>query len=329
VLDWLAGNSWWEWILIPVLVGVVGVSTHRFILSAGGARTAFDWCVVAFVVGVVGFLASMVMDYASLTDEAYGDVTVPGSARLHLPAGDVLVTLHTEAIAEHEDAVIPDNLELLFTPPSGVGQPSVTDLLGDDADEPPPRRQPGYWSSDEASRDAMVAHISQAGDYTITTKGTDSLSVSPRLSFGRRSVFEFLMWPFFPGLTAVSLVAGLVAFALRRDEPEGGPVVVDPDLLASGQRVRGVLKSFTRVEAKASARRRRKAPSETDLPDAPYYALEVELSMPTLVRVSGRNRQQVPLTEVSKLAIGRELSCLVDPSAPSTRFIVDWNHRLH
>lgn len=326
MLDWLAGNAWWEWILTPVLVGIVGVTTYRFILRAGGARTAFDWCVVAFVVGVVGFLASMVMDYASLTDEAYGDVTVPGSATLQLPGGDVLVTLHTEAISEHEDAVIPGNLEVLIAPPSGVGQPSVTDLLGDDADEPPPRRQPGYWSSDEASRDAMVAHIPQAGDYTVTTKGTDSLSVSPRLSFGRRSIFEFLMWPFFPGLIAVSLVAGGVAFALRRDEPEGGPTVVDPELLASGQRVRGVLKAFTKVEAKP--RRRRKAPREPDLPDPPYFALEVELSMPTLVRVNARNRQQVPLSEVPQLAIGRELSCVVDPAAPSTRFLVDWHHRV-
>lgn len=309
-------------------MGVVGITAYRFVRRAGGARTAFDWCVVAFVVGVVGFLASMVMDYASLTDEAYGDVSVPGSARLHLPAGDVLVTLHTEAISEHEDAVIPGNLEVLITPPSGVGGPRMTDLLGDDADEPAPRRQPGYWSSDEASRDAMIAHIPQAGDYTITTKGTDSLSVSPRLSFGRRSVFEFLMWPFFPGLIAVSLVVGVVAFALTRDEPESGPFVTQRDVLASGQRVRGVLKSF----ARAKVGNRLKTLRKPDLPEIPYFALEVELTMPTLVRVNARNRQHVPLSEVPKLAIGRELNCVVDPAAPSTRFIVDWNdawnHRL-
>jgi len=62
--------------------------------------------------------------------------------------------------------------------------------------------------------------------------------------------------------------------------------------------------------------------------DARYYALQVELWMPTLVRVVGRNRQQVPLAEVPKLAIGRELNCAVDPSAPSTRFLIDWNYRL-
>ncbi|MFI5506550.1 hypothetical protein ACIA48_03715 [Mycobacterium sp. NPDC051804] len=321
MLDWLAGNAWWEWVLVAALVAVVAFAADRLLHKAGGARNAFDWCVVAFAAAVVGLIASFVMDFVSLADETYGDVPVPGSTSMRLPAGDVLITLKTDAVGRGVGAVIPENLELVITPPSGIPKPSVTDLLGDDAAEPAPRRSEGYEAG-EAIREAMIAHIPVAGDYTITSSGTDPLSTSPRLTFGRDSIFDFLTWPFFPCLIAVTVVAGLVAYTRIPDEPEGGPVMSDSDLLASGQRVPGVLKSFTKSEAT----KRRKAPVEPELPAAPYYALEVELRMPTLVRVAGRNRQQVPLTEVPKLAVGRELTCVVDPSAPSSRFIIDWRN---
>jgi hypothetical protein len=171
----------------------------------------------------------------------------------------------------------------------------------------------------------MVAHIPVAGDYTVTTSGTDSLSVSPRLSFGRDSIFDVLMWPFFPGLIVVSLVAGLIAFPWGRRESAGGATAADAGLLASGERARGVLKSF--AKAKAPAPSKGDTPSGPELLDAPYYALQVELWLPNRMPVVGKNLQQVPLTEVPKLAIGRELNCAVDP-ADRSRFIVDWNYRL-
>jgi hypothetical protein len=322
VLKWLAGSAWWEWILVAALVAVVAFAADRFLQKAGRARNAFDWCVLAFAAAVVGFIASLLMDDASMADEAYGDVPIPGSTRLHLPAGDVLVTIHTEKIGRGAGAVIPENLEVSLTPPSGIPQPSVTDQLGDYASEPAPRRSEGYWSSSETSRQVMVAHIPVTGDYTVTTSGTDRLSVSPRLSFGRDSIFDFLQWPVFPALIALTLVAGVITFP--RGESDDAPTVSEGDLLASGQRVRGVLKSFAKAEM--TARRWGRTPRRPELPDAPYYTLQVELWMPTLVRVAGRNRQQVPLAEVPKLAVGRELSCVVDPSAPSTRFIVDWSY---
>jgi hypothetical protein len=95
------------------------------------------------------------------------------------------------------------------------------------------------------------------------------------------------------------------------------------DLLASGQRVRGVLKSFRATGETAHSIGR--TPTRPEVLDYPVYALEVELRLPNQAPVVGRNRQQVPPTEVPNLAIGRELNCAVDPADPANRFAVDWS----
>jgi hypothetical protein len=95
------------------------------------------------------------------------------------------------------------------------------------------------------------------------------------------------------------------------------------DLLESGQRVRGVLKSFAATGD--TARSLGKPTSRPELLDAPRYLLEVELRFPNLAPVIGRNSQAVPPDEAPNLAIGRELTCAVDPADPSNRFVVDWD----
>ncbi len=94
------------------------------------------------------------------------------------------------------------------------------------------------------------------------------------------------------------------------------------DILRSGQRVPGVLKSF--AATRDTARSLGKTTSRPELLDAPRYLLEVELQFPNLTPVIGRNSQAVPVAEVLNLAIGRELTCAVDPADPSNRFVVDW-----
>jgi len=314
------GSAWWDWFLLAVLAGVVGLVVLWLVRNAGPVRTAFDWFELAIAVGVAGFLASMALDGLSNAYKAYGEVPIPGSESLHLPAGDVLVSFRAD-VGQDEELPIPRNLELVIAAPSGVPQPSVTNQLGGTFAI---SGTPGITS--HARQQVKVVHIPVAGDYTVTTSGNDRSAVNPRLVFGRDSLFGSLMWAL-GGLAVVGLVGCLATWRLGKDkESDGGPTVSDRDLLASGQRVRGVLKSF--AEAETPARRRGKTPSQPELPDAPYYTLQVELWMPTLVRVVARNRQQVPLTEVPKLAVGRELSCVVDLAEPATRFLVDWNYRL-
>jgi hypothetical protein len=281
------------------------------------------------VVSVVGVVASFLMDFFIDDYNVYGEVPIPGSERLHLPAGDVVVSFHAEMPGANkgertDEMPIPQNLEMVITAPSGAAQPSVTEQLG------------GTTAvNGDAHRPVKVAHIPVAGDYTITTNGGPlnysldgrvSPFISPRLSFGRDSPFEFLPW-LFGGLCVLSMVA-ISATAARRGwgpASEARPPISAPELLASDQRVRGVLKSFAATGT--TMRSRGITPSRPELLDAPYYALEVELQFPNLAPVLGRNRQPVPLAEVPNLAVGRELNCAADPADPATRFIVDWSQR--
>ena len=123
-------------------------------------------------------------------------------------------------------------------------------------------------------------------------------------------------------MAAIPVTAIRLALRTRSDAE---PVISAAELLASGQRVRGVLKSFA-----ATGETMRSLGITTTRPeflDYPYYALEVELRLPNLAPVLGRNRQPVPFTEVPNLAVGMELNCAVDPADPANRFKIDWSDR--
>lgn len=105
--------------------------------------------------------------------------------------------------------------------------------------------------------------------------------------------------------------------------PTSGSVGSAADLLASGQRVRAVLKSFAATGT--TPRSVGRTPSRPELLDAPHYVLEVELHFPYLAPITGRNPQTVPVEQVPALAIGREVACAVDPADPTNRFVVDWD----
>ena len=268
---------------------------------------------------VVGFVASMMAYFFTDDYKDYGEVPIPGTRTLHLPAGDVTVSFHsshTEGFNGWEggsDLPIPQDLEMTITPPSGVAEPNVTESMGETT-----------TSNDDAHRPVRVAHISQAGDYTIKTNGKVTPFVSPRLAFGHPSRFSFLPW-LFGGLCVVTLVAFLTTMrrGMRTESDAMQPIMWGPDLLASGQRVRGVLKSFRATGE--TMRNQGITPSRPEFLDYPYYALAVELRLPNRAPVLGGIQQPVPLTEVPNLAIGRELNCAVDPADPANRFIIDWS----
>jgi hypothetical protein len=107
-----------------------------------------------------------------------------------------------------------------------------------------------------------------------------------------------------------------------KQSPGSAPVVSAADLLASGQRVRGVLKSFAATGT--TPRSLGRTPSRPELLDAPHYVLEVDLQFPNMAPITGRSTQPVPVAQVPNLAIGLQLACVVDPADPSHRFVVDW-----
>ena len=105
-----------------------------------------------------------------------------------------------------------------------------------------------------------------------------------------------------------------------------GPVRSAPDLLASGQQVLGVLKSF--AASGMTPRSLGWTASRPELIDAPYYQLEVELHLPNLAPVIGRSLSPVPPARVPNLAIGLQLPCMVD-QANTSHFVVDWDAIAH
>lgn len=99
------------------------------------------------------------------------------------------------------------------------------------------------------------------------------------------------------------------------------------DLLVSGQRVPGVLKSF--ADTGSTPRSLGQVPSRPEFIDDPLYMFDVALQFPNLPPVDARAVQRVPRFQVPNLAIGMELVCAVDHADPAHRFIVDWDNVVH
>jgi hypothetical protein len=106
-----------------------------------------------------------------------------------------------------------------------------------------------------------------------------------------------------------------------------GSILSAADLLASGQRVPAVLKSFAATGT--TPRSLGRTPSKPELLDAPHYVLEVELHFPNLTPMTAQAIQPVPVPQVPNLAIGLKVPCVVDPADPARRFVVDWNEIAH
>lgn len=152
---------------------------------------AWEWFLIIAIVCVAGFAGSLVLDNIVAFHWAFkdhGEVPIPGSETLYLPAGDVVVSYHYNMPNPDDKSTIPQNLELVITAPSGFPQPSVTDHLGDVS-----------TNEDETYRPVKVAHIPVDGDYTITTTSSVSPSVNPRLAFGHNSPLGFPKWPLLAG----------------------------------------------------------------------------------------------------------------------------------
>ncbi len=68
-------------------------------MSSGLARFSRTVAIWMMVVAVAGFIVTLVLNAFFLDDyDAYGEVSVPGSGSLQLPAGEVNISLHTVVI---------------------------------------------------------------------------------------------------------------------------------------------------------------------------------------------------------------------------------------
>jgi hypothetical protein len=161
-------------------------------------RTITIWMMV---IAVPGFIVTLVLNAFFLDDyDAYGEVPVPGSASLHLPAGEVTISLHTVIIGGPNGGGLPvPPLGVTFDPPSGVAQPTVTENIGSTT-----------TVNNDAHVRVWVAQIPSEGNYNITTDGKVNGYIDPRLAFGHGSSIGFLVWVFV-GLFVVGLIGSIVA----------------------------------------------------------------------------------------------------------------------
>lgn len=174
-------------------------------------RLALGWAVL-FVVSLVGLFGSMFSD-VFLHDpfDAYGEVPIPGSQTLHLPAGDAKVSFHTETVGTIEGGELPTppDLEISINPPSGVPAPQLRRNVGGTV-----------ANNQDAHIRVGVVNIPSTGDYTIKTTGKTNAFLSPRVSFGRDGLnLDFLPW-LFAGLLVVGLV-GWIWSRAREQRPAG------------------------------------------------------------------------------------------------------------
>lgn len=161
------------------------------------AKVLRTTAILMMVAAGIGFVASLFIG-AFLLDEydAYGEVPIPGTAKLHLPAGRVTVSFHTVIVGNSNGGGLPvPHLVLDIDPPTGVAEPHVIESVG------------GSTSvNGDIHRRVWVAEIPHDGDYIITTSGEINGFISPRMAFGHDSDSKGA-WT---GITAGLFVIGLV-----------------------------------------------------------------------------------------------------------------------
>lgn len=177
-------------------------------------------------------IATVVSVFANLNwlseFDRYGEVPIPGTRTLQLPAGEVELSFHTARtkgwskkkgeLEGPNDVPIPQGLEVTITPPDGVAEPVVINRVGDTITS----------DGNDAHRRMRVARIPQAGEYTVTTNGDVAIYTDPRMAFGHPSRFGWLPW-LLAGLSLLTALAALVVGMVRVARSPAKVVDAEPD----------------------------------------------------------------------------------------------------
>jgi hypothetical protein len=167
--------------------------------SRGLAWLSLATAVVMMIVSVGGFIVALVLNTFFLDKyNAYGEVPIPGTGSLYLPAGEVTISLHTVVIGNTDGGLPVPPLGVTITPPDGVAQPAVTESIGSTT-----------TVNNDAHIRVWVAQIAAGGTYNITTDGKVNGYINPQLAFGHKNSYGYLVWVF-----VAMFVAGLVGSIL-------------------------------------------------------------------------------------------------------------------
>jgi len=165
-----------------------------------GPRIAILSAVLTLVVGGVGLIVTLILNAFVLDKyDAYGEVPVPGSASLQLPAGESTVSFHTMVTGSPSSGFPIPDLKFSITPPQGVAKPEVTESVGGTT-----------TVNSDTHVQVWLVQIPQEGTYDIVTDGNVNGYISPRLAFGHGSSYGWLTWVF-GGLLAFGVAELVVA----------------------------------------------------------------------------------------------------------------------
>ncbi|MCV7346320.1 SHOCT domain-containing protein [Mycolicibacterium rhodesiae] len=201
---------------------MAGTKTVSRILMTSG--------ILMMVVGAVGFFVVMMLNAFVLDEfDAYGEVPVPGSGQVQLPAGQAQISFHTSVTGSPSSGFPLPTLRLNIVPPDGVADPVLTEDHGTLT----------TVNSDTHIR-IWTAEIPAAGTYQIRTDGQVNGYINPRLAFGKESGSGYLPWVF-AGVFGLGLLDLVVSLFLRRRrfaDPSPEPFVATGHYIPSDQGVR-------------------------------------------------------------------------------------------
>ncbi|MCV7281380.1 SHOCT domain-containing protein [Mycolicibacterium flavescens] len=148
------------------------------------SRVAVTVAVITLVLSTVGFVLTLVLS-AFVFDEfdAYGEVPIPGTGTVELPAGEVTVSFHTVVTGQPTSGFPIPQISVSIEPPSGVADPVVTESVGGTT----------TVNSDTRVR-VWVVDVAEAGEYQVSTDGDVGGYITPRLAFGHGSSYGWLLW---------------------------------------------------------------------------------------------------------------------------------------
>lgn len=148
------------------------------------SRVAVVVAVVTLVLSIVGFVVTLALS-AFVFDEfdAYGEVPIPGTGAVDLPAGEVTVSFHTVVTGQPTSGFPVPQISVNIEPPPGVADPVVTESVGATT----------TVNSDTRVR-VWVVDVAQAGAYQVSTDGDVGGYINPRLAFGHGSSYGWLLW---------------------------------------------------------------------------------------------------------------------------------------
>lgn len=169
--------------------------------------------VLTLVVAGIGFVVSLILN-AFVFDEfdAYGEVSIPGSGSVELPAGEVLISFHTVVIGGSGSGLPVPQLSIDIVPPAGGADPVLTEDIG-----------ASTFVNNDAHVRVWIAQVPAEGTYQITTNGNVGAFLNPSLAFGHGSGYGYLPWVFAAvfGLGLVDIVIARVwAARSRRGEAQ-------------------------------------------------------------------------------------------------------------